>query len=89
MVIYNHSLEYLRTRDIVSDYNKHVYKILILMKNYWSSSSVKGADIKHTKEYLFNIAGTATNVKTKWVLTSIVIGVMLYVFLRGLYKNKK
>jgi len=89
MVIYNHSLEYLRTRDIVSDYNKHVYKILILMKNYWSSSSVKGADIKHTKEYLFNIAGTATNVKTKWVLTSIAIGIMLYVFLRGLYKNKK
>lgn len=82
------TLNYLRTKDITSDYNKHAYEILNLMKRYWSSSSVKDADIKHIKKYLYDIAGKATGLKTKWLLATITIGVLMYVFIRALYRIK-
>lgn len=82
------TLTYLRTKNITSDYNKHTYEILNLMKRYWSSSSVKDERIRYTKNYLYNVAGNATGLKTKWLLATISIGVLLYVFLRSLYRIK-
>jgi hypothetical protein len=85
----NTTITYLRTKNIVSDYNANAYNILVLMKGYWSSSSVKDPIVKHLKDYIFNIAKIATKKKTTWLLASITISVLLYIFLRSLYKNKK
>lgn len=82
------TLNYIRTKNITSDYNKHAYEILNLMKRYLSSSSVKDEQIKHIKKYLYNVAMDATKLKTNWLLATISIGVMLYVFLRALYRVK-
>lgn len=82
------TINYSRTKNIVGNYNKHIYNILIFMKGYWSSSSVRDTDVKHIKNYLNNVAQTATGKKTKWLLATITIGVLLYIFLRAIVKNK-
>lgn len=82
------SIDYLRQNGITGEYNKHVTECLTRLKGYWTSSSVKNKDVIHIKKYLFNVVQKATGVKTSWVITSIVIGILLYIFLRALYKNK-
>ena len=82
------SISYLRQCGIVDEYNKQVLDCLNRMKGFWSSSSVKSPEVKYIKNYLFNIAQSATGVKTKWMITTITIGILLYVFLRSMYKNK-
>jgi hypothetical protein len=87
-VVMNNTISYLRTKNITGEYNKKVLDILKYMKGYWSSSSIKDKDIKYTKKYLTDIAYKATNKKTKWLLATISISVMLYIFLRAIGKNK-
>jgi len=81
------AISYLRVRNITSDYNKHVIEIMEYLKNYWSSSSVKNKEIKKTKKYLFDLTNQATGKRTKWLLSTISISVMLYIFIRSVYRR--
>lgn len=84
----NITISYLRTKNIVGDYHSKAYEILMLMKGYWSSSSVKDVEVKYLKKYTYDIAEKATGKKTSWMLATISISVLLYIFLRSIYKNK-
>jgi hypothetical protein len=80
----NATFKYLRTKGITHDYKKRIYEILLHMKGYWSSSSVRDKDILEAKKYVKNIIKTATGIKTEWVLSTICISILIYVFLRAI-----
>jgi hypothetical protein len=82
------TINYMRTKNIINNYEKQTYEILTSMKGYWSSSSVKDKELIRIKKYLYDISSKATKKKTKWLLATITIGILLYIFLRALYKNK-
>lgn len=82
------SINYLKTKNIHNNFNNHAYDILKYMKGYWSSSSVKDPVVKRTKELVYDYALKATGKKTNWLLASISISVLMYLFLRSIYKNK-
>jgi hypothetical protein len=84
----NITINYLRTKNIVNNYHVNAYNILILMKGYWSSSSVKDPIVRHMKDYTYHVAQKATGKKTSWMLASISISVLMYIFLRAIYRNK-
>lgn len=81
------AISYLRIKNITSEYNKHMLDIMEYLKNYWSSSSVKNKEIKKTKKYLFNLTNQATGKRTKWLLSTISISVMLYIFIRSVHRK--
>ena len=78
------TISYLRTKNITSDYNKHIYDIINYMKGYWSSSSVKNKKIDNAKKYLNKLTIVATGKKTKWVVSLLTIAVLMYIFIRSL-----
>lgn len=82
------TINYMRTKNIINNYEQQTYEILTNMKGYWSSSSVKDKELIRIKKHLYDVASKATKKKTKWLLATITIGVLLYIFLRALYKNK-
>lgn len=75
-------------KDINSEYNKHIGVILLHIKGIWSTSSVKDHDVNKCKVYLNDIVKKATGVKTQWYITSIVIGIAMYIFARSVYRNQ-
>lgn len=87
-IIIKQSINYLRTRGIVTDYRKNVAKCLVELKGYFSASKVKIKDIDIMKAYLFKITSEILETKTKWKITPIVIGIILYIFLRSVTSNK-
>lgn len=86
-VIINKTIQYLRTNGIVNNYNKHIEDIIKITKGFWSSSSVKDKDIIETKKYINNIVRTATKKNTNWVVVNVTINVLMYIFIRALYKR--
>jgi len=84
----NLSLQYLRSKNIVNNYNEQAYEIIKHLKGFWSSSSVKDPLVKKTKNVLFAHTKKATGKKTTWLLASISISTILYIFVRSLYRNK-
>jgi len=83
----NKTIEYMAKRGINSNYNGSVIKIIKDMKGYWGSSSVKDVDVIKTKKYLFDVTHEATGKKTPWLLTTIVINILIYIFIRALTKR--
>lgn len=82
------TINYINSKGINSDYNSHIMTILKYMKNYWSSSSVKEKDVIHIKSYLKKQVQKATKKKTNWVLAATSVGVLLYIFLRSIYRPR-
>lgn len=81
------AIAYLRTKKITGSYHKHMLESIDYLRNYWSSSSVKNRELKKTKKYLFDITNKATGKKTKWLLSTVSISVMLYIFVRSVYRR--
>lgn len=86
--VINVSINYLSSKRIVNDYNKKAYEVIVLMKGYWSASSVKDPIVRETKDKLIELSRKATGKKTPWLIASIVICVMLYIFIRSTYRNQ-
>ncbi len=77
-------IEYLQRYDInISDKSK-LPKMIVMIKNYWSSSKVNNEDMKKIKSFLSNMAVMCTKKKTKWLITSLVIAYVTYIFLRSM-----
>jgi hypothetical protein len=71
----------------MSDFRSNILTMLVNIKGYWSSSSVKDPDVKHIKKYLYNLSKKALDKKTKFLLVTNSIGILLYVFLRAVAKK--
>jgi len=82
-----HTLNYIQTKGIFTDYTSHTSSIMKYMRGYWSSSSVKHKEVIHIKKYLYNIVKKAINKKTGFVIKSVVISILIYTFVRALYKQ--
>lgn len=81
------TIEYNRTKGIMSDYRSQILDMITNVKGYWSSSSVKDPEVKYIKKYLFNLSKKALDKKTKFLLVTNSIGVLLYIFLRAVAKQ--
>jgi len=77
-------IEYLQRYDININDKTKLPKMLIMIKNYWSSSKVNNENMKKIKAYLNSLATVCTKKKTKWLITSLVIAYVTYVFLRSM-----
>lgn len=82
------SLTYLRGKGIVNNYKRRSIECINKLKGYFSASKVKEADIIETKKVLENMIGEGLGTKTKWIITPIVIGICLYIFLRSIYTKE-
>jgi len=78
------NIEYLQRYDINIEDRSNIPKALVMIKNYWSSSKVKNEKMTAIKKYLLNYASICTGKRTKWILVTLVIAFVLYVFLRSL-----
>ena len=82
------TITYMKTKNIVHNYHDRLLEILIYMKGYYNSSSVKEPMVVNTKKYIVDIVKKVTHKNVSWQLTSTTIAVMLYIFARSLYKTK-
>jgi len=81
------TIKYINEKNISHDYAGNIYNIINMMKGYWSSSSVKDKEVKHVKKLLYNITHKATGKKTKWLLVTISINILIYIFVRAVTKR--
>jgi len=86
MIILN-NISYLNTKKYSNDYLKDIVDILNTIKSYWSSSRVTSNDIGIVKKSINEIVKKSINKKTKWVVATTVISVILYIFLRSLIRK--
>lgn len=82
------TINYMTSKGITHDYANRILDVMMNMKGYWSSSSVKDSKVIHVKKYVSNIVSEATGLKTNWQIASISIAVLIYVFLRAVYSKK-
>jgi len=81
------SLDYLQKMNINIEDRSNITRALILIKNYWSGSKVKSKDIDTVKRYLQKKAKICTGKRTKWIISSLTIAFICYIFLRMLKTN--
>lgn len=80
------SLNYLRRRNINIERPELIPKALIDIKTYWSSSRVKNADMDDIKDILQARAEVCTGRKTAWLLITLALIYITYIFLRSVKK---
>lgn len=80
------SFSYLKRNNVNIEQREYLPKALVMIKNYWSSSKVDNPNMKDVKEYLFKTAKDITNKKTAWVLSSLSLIYIVFVFLRSTKK---
>jgi len=85
-IIIEQSIAYINSKGIVGDYNKHVLEIIKLLKGYWGTTTKKDKILLDAKEELYIMVRHTINKKTGWVIVPIVIGIMIYIFIRSLAK---
>ena len=78
------SFEYLQRSDINIEKREYIPKALILIRYYFSSSKVKNETMLDIKEYLAMEAKICTGKKTNWVLITLALIYINYIFLRSL-----
>ena len=81
-------LEYLQRININIKKREYIPKATVLIKNYWSSSKVKDPEMKEIKTYFQQLAFTCTGKKTGWLLVSLAIGIITYIFLMSLKQEQ-
>ena len=84
-IIYN--MTYINQKGYNNNYMDNIMDILYLIKSYWNSSRVSEKGIPKTKKLISKIVIKSTNKKTKWLITSLTVAVVMYVFLRALSKK--
>lgn len=81
------NIEYLNSKNIGNDYSDRLIDVMKYVKGYWSSSSVKDKDIIRVKNYLYAVTKKATGKSTKWVIVTIVVNIIVYLFIRSITKK--
>lgn len=82
------NINYLSTKGIKGEYKDNILDVLNYCRGYWTSSSVKDPEVLRVKKYLNKEISKISKRKTRWVVTSSVIGVILYIFLRTIVQDK-
>lgn len=82
------SLAYLQAKGIDHGFNQRAYECLMLLKKYYSASKVRIPDVLNCKKRLDKDVKNALIGRKGWVSAPIVIGVILYIFIRAIYNFK-
>jgi len=81
------SLQYLQANNINSNYSSDIVNIIGMLKRYWSSSKVSSKEVKDLKKNTNDLVVKATNKRTGWLIATVTIGVLVYIFLRAIAKD--
>lgn len=79
-------LGYLTTKKITSDFIPRMYEIMVILKSYYLSSNIRNDDIKKMKKDLQKMTNSALKRCNTAARTNLGIALIIYIFLRSLYK---
>lgn len=82
------SMDYLKHNGIENNYIDNLMEVLMSLKGYWSSSRIREKDSIKVKEYFNKLIRKSTHKKTNWLVVTIVINVILFIFIRSITKGK-
>ena len=77
------SMEYLGANKHL-DYLDNIEKMLLSLKNYWSSSRIKEKEAIETKDKIRDFLKNNTTYTTNHILSNIVLAIIIYVFLKSI-----
>lgn len=81
------NIKYLNDKGHNSNYMDNILDVMITLRNYWSSSRITDKVVIDIKKDLNDIVKKSIKQKTSWVITTVAIGLALYIFLRALIKK--
>ena len=82
------ALRYLSTKGISNDLKSQLYDVLLKLKAYWSSSSVKDPNLKEIKAWLGKHTTEAIGLRNTGTVSMYVIATMVYIFIRAFRMDK-
>lgn len=82
------AIGYLQRQGIRGDYLKRLGSCIKKLNGYFRTATVKSKPLLNAKEILRKRTSEALNITTKSTISTYVIGVMLYIFIRALIKDK-
>lgn len=82
------ALRYLSTKGISNDLKSQLYDVLLKLKAYWSSSSVKDPNLKEIKAWLGKNTTAAIGLRNTGTVSMYVIATMVYIFIRAFRMDK-
>ena len=85
--IITNDIDYLNTNGYSTEYLNGIIDILYKLKGYWNSSRVTNKEIPTIKKEISKIVAKSIKFKTKWVITTVTTGVILYIFARSIIKK--
>ena len=80
------SIEYLGNTS--NNYTTNIESVVVALKNYWSSSSVKQKDVNITKEKIRKFLEKNTTYSSKHIISNMVLAVIMYVFIKAVRRDK-
>ena len=86
--IINISIEFINSKNLSYNYSADIETIIKGLYNYYSSSRVTNKEVIEIKQYLSKLVIKLSNKKTRWVISTVVIGLMIYIFTRAVAKDK-
>ena len=81
------SIEYLGSSS-GSNYATNIESTVVVLKNYWSSSSVKQKEVTITKEKIRKFLEKNTTYSSKHIISNMVLAVIMYVFIKAVRRDK-
>lgn len=81
------SMKYLLRSDGITNIEKDIFSIMKSLKAYYSSSTVRDADILELKKRVRELVERHTVTSTSWVLSSLTINLLIYIVLNGIIKR--
>jgi len=82
------SISYLKHNGIENNYVDNLMEVLMSLKGYWSSSRITEESSIAVKHMLNKRIVKSINKKTKWLVVTIVINVILFIFIRSITRGK-
>jgi len=80
------SFEYLQKININISDRSNIPEALMALKNFWSGSKAETQKMKDIKQYLKNMIVITTGRKTVWLVITLALCFILYVFIRSMKK---
>ena len=81
------SIEYLGSSS-GNNYTSNIESVVVALKNYWSSSSVKQKDVNTTKDNIRKFLEKNTTYTSKHIVSNMVLAIIMYIFIKAVRRDK-
>jgi len=82
------SVNYLYVNKQYPPYGNEIINTIKTLKGFWGAGKVTDKTVRPTKETLKNIVAKSTGRATSYILTTLTLSVLIYVFIRAMLKDK-